>query len=46
MIVATLGERGGTGKATVVTNLIGMRSTAGRAVLLVGVYRQGASPRR
>jgi len=43
MIVAVLGEKGGTGKTTLATNLAGMRATAGRQVLLVDADRQGSA---
>lgn len=45
MIVAVLGEKGGTGKTTLATNLAGMRASAGqgRDVLLVDADRQGSA---
>jgi chromosome partitioning protein len=43
MIVAILGEKGGTGKTTLATNLAGMRAAAGRDVLLIDVDRQGSA---
>ena len=43
MIVAVLGEKGGTGKTTLATNLAGMRAEAGRQVLLVDADRQGSA---
>jgi chromosome partitioning protein len=43
MIVAVLGEKGGTGKTTFATNLSGMRATAGRDVLIVDADRQGSA---
>ena len=43
MIVAVLGEKGGTGKTTISTNLAGMRSAAGRDVLVVDADRQGSA---
>lgn len=43
MIVAVLGEKGGTGKTTLATNLAGMRATDGRDVLLVDADRQGSA---
>lgn len=43
MIVAVLGEKGGTGKTTLATNLAGMRAAAGRPVLLVDADRQGSA---
>ena len=45
MIVALLGEKGGTGKTTLATNLAGMRAAAGsgRDVLLIDADRQGSA---
>jgi chromosome partitioning protein len=45
MIVAVLGEKGGTGKTTLATNLAGMRASAGQGhdVLLVDADRQGSA---
>jgi chromosome partitioning protein len=45
MIVAVLGEKGGTGKTTLATNLTGMRAAEGqgRDVLLVDADRQGSA---
>ena len=43
MIVAVLGEKGGTGKTTFATNLAGMRAAAGRDVLIVDADRQGSA---
>jgi len=43
MIVAVLGEKGGTGKTTLATNLAGMRAEVGRQVLLVDADRQGSA---
>ena len=43
MIVAVLGEKGGTGKTTLATNLAGLRATAGLQVLLVDADRQGSA---
>jgi chromosome partitioning protein len=43
MIVAVLGEKGGTGKTTLATNLAGMRAIAGRDVLIIDADRQGSA---
>jgi chromosome partitioning protein len=43
MIVAVLGEKGGTGKTTLATNLAGMRAADGRDVLLIDADRQGSA---
>jgi chromosome partitioning protein len=43
MIVAVLGEKGGTGKTTFSTNLAGMRAASGKEVLVVDADRQGSS---
>lgn len=43
MIVAVLGEKGGTGKTTFATNLAGMRATAGSDVLIIDADRQGSA---
>jgi chromosome partitioning protein len=43
VIVAVLGEKGGTGKTTFSTNLAGMRSATGRDVLVVDADRQGSA---
>jgi chromosome partitioning protein len=43
MIVAVLGEKGGTGKTTLATNLAGMRAAKGRDVLLIDADRQGSA---
>jgi chromosome partitioning protein len=43
MIVAVLGEKGGTGKTTFATNLAGMRATAKCDVLIVDADRQGSA---
>jgi chromosome partitioning protein len=43
MIVAVLGEKGGTGKTTLATNLAGMRASEGRDVLLLDADRQGSA---
>ena len=43
MIVAVLGEKGGTGKTTISTNQAGMRSAHGHDVLVVDADRQGSS---
>jgi chromosome partitioning protein len=45
MIVAVLGEKGGTGKTTFATNLAGMRAAEGqgRDVLLIDADRQGSA---
>jgi chromosome partitioning protein len=43
MIVAVLGEKGGTGKTTLATNLAGMRVAEGRDVLLLDADRQGSA---
>lgn len=43
MIIAVLGEKGGPGKTTFATNLTGMRTVAGRNVLLVDADRQGSA---
>ena len=45
MIVAVLGEKGGTGKTMVATNLAGMRAAAGRKILLIDADRQGSAQR-
>ena len=43
MIVAILGEKGGTGKTTLATNLAGMRAADCRDVLLLDEDRQGSA---
>lgn len=43
MIVAVLGEKGGTGKTTLATNLAGMRAAEGRDVLMIDADRQGSA---
>jgi chromosome partitioning protein len=43
MSVAVLGEKGGTGKTTLATNLAGMRAADGRDVLLLDAGRQGSA---
>jgi chromosome partitioning protein len=43
MIIAVLGEKGGTGKTTLATNLAGIRATARRDVLLIDADRQGSA---
>jgi Mrp family chromosome partitioning ATPase len=43
MIVAILGEKGGTGKTTLAVNLAGLRATEGRDVLLLDADRQGSA---
>ncbi len=43
MIVAVIGEKGGTGKTTFSTNLAGLRAVAGRDVLVVDADRQGSA---
>jgi chromosome partitioning protein len=43
MIVAVVGEKGGTGKTTLATNLAGMRASAGCDVLLLDADRQGSA---
>ena len=43
MIVAVLGEKGGTGKTTLATNLAGMRAAEGRDVLSIDADRQGSA---
>lgn len=43
MIVAVLGEKGGTGKTTLATNLAGMRAAEGWDVLLLDADRQGSA---
>lgn len=43
MIVLIGGEKGGTGKATLATNLVAQRAQAGHDVLLVDTDRQGSA---
>lgn len=43
MIIAVLGEKGGTGKTTVAVNLAGIRASEGWKVLLLDADRQGSS---
>src|SRR5215813_6811086 len=43
MIVAVLGEKGGTGKTTLATNLAGMRAADGHDVLLLDADRQASA---
>src|SRR5215470_17085985 len=43
MIIAVLGEKGGTGKTTLATNLAGMRAAANRDVLIIDADRQGSA---
>ena len=43
MIIAVLGEKGGTGKTTIAVNLAGMRAAEGGRVLLMDADRQGSS---
>ena len=45
MIIAVLGEKGGTGKTMVATNLAGMRAAAGNKTLLIDADQQGSSQR-
>ena len=45
MIIAILGEKGGTGKTMVATNLVGMRAAAGSKILLIDADRQGSAQR-
>src|SRR5262249_34871618 len=40
MIIAVLGEKGGTGKTTLATNLAGMRAAANRDVLIIDAETQ------
>lgn len=46
MIVAVLGEKGGTGKTTFATNLAGMRAAVGRDVIIIDADRQGSASYR
>ena len=39
MIIAVFGEKGGTGKTTLATNLAGMRAVANRDVLIINWLR-------
>ena len=43
MIILVGGEKGGTGKTTIVTNLAALRAMAGRDVLLVDTDPQGSA---
>ena len=43
MIVAVLGEKGGTGKTTLATTLAGMRAAEGQSVILLDADRQGSA---
>jgi chromosome partitioning protein len=43
MIVAVLGEKGGTGKTTLATTLAGMRAAEGHPVILLDADRQGSA---
>jgi chromosome partitioning protein len=43
MIIVVLGEKGGTGKTTLATNLAGMRAAANRDVLIIDADRQGSA---
>ena len=43
MIILIGGEKGGTGKTTLATNLAAMRALAGHDVLLVDTDRQGSA---
>ena len=43
MIVAVLGEKGGTGKTTIAVHLAGWRLCAGREVMLIDADRQGSA---
>ena len=43
MIVLIGGEKGGTGKTTIATNLAALRAMAGRDVLLVDTDPQGSA---
>ena len=43
MIVAVLGEKGGTGKTTIAVHLAGWRLRAGREVMLIDADRQGSA---
>lgn len=43
MIVAVLGEKGGTGKTTFATNLAGLRAAAEQDVLIIDADRQGSA---
>jgi chromosome partitioning protein len=43
MIIAVLGEKGGTGKTTFATNLAGLRAAAGHDVLILDADRQGSA---
>ena len=43
MIVALVGDKGGTGRTTLATNLAAMRVGAGHGVLLIDADRQGSS---
>ena len=43
MIIAIFGEKGGTGKTTLATNLAGMRAAANRDVLIIDADRQGSA---
>ena len=43
MIVAVLGEKGGTGKTTLAVHLAGWRVDAGREVMLIDADRQGSA---
>ena len=45
MIVAALGEKGGTGKTMVATNFAGMRAATGSRTLLIDADRQGSAQR-
>ena len=43
MIIAVFGEKGGTGKTTLATNLAGMRAAADCDVLIIDADRQGSA---
>ena len=43
MIVAVLGEKGGTGKTTIAVHLAGWRLCAGREMMLIDADRQGSA---
>ncbi|MDH3602133.1 MAG: AAA family ATPase [Candidatus Tectomicrobia bacterium] len=43
MIIAILGEKGGTGKTTFATNLAGLRAATGCDVLIIDADRQGSA---
>ena len=43
MIIAVTGEKGGTGKTTIATNLAGMRAERGMDIILLDTDRQGSA---